>query len=201
MLLRLPEEYVSKSGDHDAYIACSHYLSCTKYSVRKQDTVICTKPSWSHSSNDSSLKDIACISNMTETTEVWNVSTYIDSIHTSKVKLSACYTPWRRLGVLFLFVLNLATRWGCVVSITPWPCFTLEKGSSVPTGEAAWWEPEPVWTQRSQEKSSARYCGWNFGADCSQPQNWLSYCGFSLHTSAAWIWNKFIHWTFRWRHL
>jgi hypothetical protein len=43
-----------------------------------------------------------------------------------KVKLSR-YTPWRRFGgeeVLLLLILNLGTRWGWVVSITPRPCFT-----------------------------------------------------------------------------
>jgi hypothetical protein len=43
-----------------------------------------------------------------------------------KVKLSR-YTPWRHLGgeeVQLLLILNLSTRWGWVVSVTPWPLFT-----------------------------------------------------------------------------
>jgi hypothetical protein len=37
------------------------------------------------------------------------------------------YTPWRRLGgeeLQLLLILDLGTRWGWVVSITPWPHFS-----------------------------------------------------------------------------
>jgi hypothetical protein len=47
-------------------------------------------------------------------------------MRTPKVKLSR-YTPWRRLGwetVSLLLILNLGTRWGLVVSVTPRPRFT-----------------------------------------------------------------------------
>jgi hypothetical protein len=43
-----------------------------------------------------------------------------------KVKLSR-YTPWRHMGgeeVQLLLILNLGTRWGWVVSVTPRPRFT-----------------------------------------------------------------------------
>jgi hypothetical protein len=40
-----------------------------------------------------------------------------------KVKWSR-YTPWRRMGWELLLILNLGTRWGWVVSITPRPRFT-----------------------------------------------------------------------------
>jgi hypothetical protein len=39
--------------------------------------------------------------------------------------------------------------------ITPRPRFTPEKGPPVPIGQEAGWDPEPVWTQRLEEISSA----------------------------------------------
>jgi len=36
--------------------------------------------------------------------------------------------------VYLLLVLDLGTRWGWVVSITPWPCFTPGKVTPVPIG-------------------------------------------------------------------
>jgi hypothetical protein len=50
----------------------------------------------------------------------------IDQHKVSKVKLSR-YTPWRHMGgeeVKLLLILNLGTRWGWVVSVTPRPRFT-----------------------------------------------------------------------------
>jgi hypothetical protein len=48
-----------------------------------------------------------------------------------------------------LHILNLGTRWGWVVSVTPRPRFTHMKG--VPTR----WASELVWTQRLEQKSLA----------------------------------------------
>jgi hypothetical protein len=48
------------------------------------------------------------------------------TVQGKKVNLSR-YTPWRRLGweeVQLLLILNLGTRWGWVVSVTPRPRFT-----------------------------------------------------------------------------
>jgi hypothetical protein len=42
---------------------------------------------------------------------------------------------------------------GWVVSVTPPPRFTSRKGPPVPTGQGAGWAPQPVWTQKLQEKS------------------------------------------------
>jgi hypothetical protein len=44
---------------------------------------------------------------------------------------------------------------GWVVSVTPRPRFAPGKGPPVPTGQEAGWAPEPVWTERSEEKSFA----------------------------------------------
>jgi hypothetical protein len=53
-----------------------------------------------------------------------------------KVKLSR-YTPWRYRGgeeVQLLLILNLGTRWGWVVSVTPRPRFTPGERTPVPIG-------------------------------------------------------------------
>jgi hypothetical protein len=75
----------------------------------------------------------------------------------SKVKLSR-YMIWRHMGgeeEKLLFILNLGTRWWWVVYVTPRPRFTLGKGPPLPIVQAAEWAPEPVWTQRLEEKYSA----------------------------------------------
>jgi hypothetical protein len=74
----------------------------------------------------------------------------------SKVKLSR-YTPWRHTGgeeVQLLLILNLGTRWGWVVSVTPRPHFTpgerntviRERDGSTPLipEPATWYCREPV---------------------------------------------------------
>jgi hypothetical protein len=52
-------------------------------------------------------------------------------------------------------LLNLGTRWGWVVSITPGPRFTPGKGPLVPIEQEAGWASELVWMQRLEEKSFA----------------------------------------------
>jgi hypothetical protein len=56
-----------------------------------------------------------------------STSTFIDCrIQWKKLKLSH-YMPWRHLGgedVQLLLILDLGTRWGWVVSVTPWPRFS-----------------------------------------------------------------------------
>jgi hypothetical protein len=55
-----------------------------------------------------------------------------------------------------LLILDLDTRWGWVVSLTPLPRFYPPgKGPPVPIVHEAGWAPEPVWTQRLEEKSFA----------------------------------------------
>jgi hypothetical protein len=53
------------------------------------------------------------------------------------------YMPWRRLGgeeVQLLLILDLSARWD------EW------SASGLPSGQQARWAPEPVWTQRLEEK-------------------------------------------------
>jgi hypothetical protein len=57
--------------------------------------------------------------------------------------------------VQLLLILNLGTRWGWVVGITLRPHFILGKGHLVPIEQEAGWAPEPVWTQRLEEETSA----------------------------------------------
>jgi hypothetical protein len=52
-----------------------------------------------------------------------------------------------------LLILDLGTRWGWVVSVTPRPRFAPGKGPRVPIVQEAGWAPEPVWTQRLEENS------------------------------------------------
>jgi hypothetical protein len=65
------------------------------------------------------------------------------------------HMPWRRLGGEVLLILNICTRWGWAVSITLRPRFSPGKGPPLPIEQEAGWTPEPVWTQRLEEKSSA----------------------------------------------
>jgi hypothetical protein len=55
----------------------------------------------------------------------------------------------------FLLILDLGTRWGWVVSVTPRPRFTPGERTPVPIVQEVGWALEPVWTQRLQEKSFA----------------------------------------------
>jgi hypothetical protein len=57
--------------------------------------------------------------------------------------------------VQLLLILNLGTRWGWVVSIMPRPRFTPGERTPGTIVQEAGWAPEPVWTQRLEEKSSA----------------------------------------------
>jgi hypothetical protein len=63
------------------------------------------------------------------------------------------YTPWRRLGgeeTYLLLIHDLGTRWG------EWS--VSRPGRALPPvliGQEAGWAPEPVWTQRIEEKSFA----------------------------------------------
>jgi hypothetical protein len=55
--------------------------------------------------------------------------------------------------VWILLILDLGTRW-CVVSVTPRPRFRPgERTPPVTIVQEAGWAPEPVWTQRLEEKS------------------------------------------------
>jgi hypothetical protein len=75
----------------------------------------------------------------------------------SKVKQSL-YTPWRRLGgeeVELLLIHDLGTRWGEWSASRPGRALTPGKGPPVPIVQEAGWAPEPVWTQRVEENSSA----------------------------------------------
>jgi hypothetical protein len=50
-------------------------------------------------------------------------------------------------------ILDLGTRRGWVVRVTTRPRFSPGERTPVPIGQEAGWAPEPVWTQRLEEKS------------------------------------------------
>jgi hypothetical protein len=70
-----------------------------------------------------------------------------------KVKQSATLR-WRLVGeeIYLLLILDLVTKWGLVVSVTPRPRFAPGKGPPVPIVQEAGWASKPVWTQRLEEK-------------------------------------------------
>jgi hypothetical protein len=49
-------------------------------------------------------------------------------------------------------MIDLGTRWGLVVSVTPGRALSPGKGPSVRIGQETEWAPEPVWTRRLEEK-------------------------------------------------
>jgi hypothetical protein len=71
-----------------------------------------------------------------------------------KQKTKQSYTPWWRLGgeQYSSYSFDLGTRWGWVVSVTPLPRFVPGKGPPVPIVQEAGWAPEPVWTQRLENR-------------------------------------------------
>jgi hypothetical protein len=74
-----------------------------------------------------------------------------------KVKQSL-YTPWKRLEgeIKLLLIHDLGTRWGGEWSASrPGRALPPGKGPPVPIVQEAGWAPEPVWTQRLEEKSFA----------------------------------------------
>jgi hypothetical protein len=93
----------------------------------------------------------------------------------------SCYTPWGRLRwleVLLQLILNLGTRWGWVVSITPRPRFT--PGERTPdthwTGD--WMGPRAGLDAEARRKILCLCRGPNPGRPVrSQTRNWLSYPG------------------------
>jgi hypothetical protein len=60
--------------------------------------------------------------------------------------------PRGRGNIYLLLILELGSTCGCV---TPRSRVTPEKKTPVPIGQEAGWAPEPVWTQRLEEKSFA----------------------------------------------
>jgi hypothetical protein len=80
-----------------------------------------------------------------------------------KVKQSTTHL-WRCRGERWHSSYLFMTRWGWVVSVTPSPPFRL-----VPIGQEAKWAPEPVWTQRLEEKLFRLFQGSNL--DCPVVQS------------------------------
>jgi hypothetical protein len=82
---------------------------------------------------------------------------YLLPVHNKKNKAKQSrYTPWWRFEgekVYLLLIVELGIRWGWLVSVTPRPRFGPGKGPPVPIVQEAGWAPQPVWTQRSEEKS------------------------------------------------
>jgi hypothetical protein len=73
-----------------------------------------------------------------------------------KVKLS-CYTSWRHMGerrYSSYSFLTSALDGGEWSASHPGRALPPGKGPPVTTGQEAGWAPEPVWTQRLEEKSS-----------------------------------------------
>jgi hypothetical protein len=99
------------------------------------------------------------------------------------------YTPWRRFvgeEIQLLLILDLGTRWGWVVSVTPRPCFTSWKEPPVPIGQETGWAREPVWTQRLEEKSFYLCRGSNLDRPVVQPvarhyTDWATRLTMSIH--------------------
>jgi hypothetical protein len=52
-----------------------------------------------------------------------------------------------------LLVFDLGTRWEWVVSVTPRPRYSPGERTTGTIVQEAGWAPQPVWTQRLQEKS------------------------------------------------
>jgi hypothetical protein len=80
--------------------------------------------------------------------------------------------PWRRLGggdELWLLIHNLCTRWGEWSASRPGRTLLPRKGPPVPIVYEAGWAPEPVWTQRIQEKSFRLCRGSNLDRLVVQP--------------------------------
>jgi hypothetical protein len=49
-------------------------------------------------------------------------------------------------------ILDLGTRWRCVVSFTPRPLYPPRKQPSIPIEQEAGWALDPVWTLWSREE-------------------------------------------------
>jgi hypothetical protein len=62
---------------------------------------------------------------------------------------------WGQKSKPLLLILNLGTRWGEWLASRPGRALPPGKGPPVPIVQEAGWAPEPVWTQRLEEKSSA----------------------------------------------
>jgi hypothetical protein len=55
--------------------------------------------------------------------------------------------------IQLLHIHDLGTRWGELSASRPGRALLLGKGPPVPIVQEAGWAPEPVWTQRLEEKS------------------------------------------------
>jgi hypothetical protein len=99
-----------------------------------------------------------------------------------KVKCS-CYTPWRCLGweeVWLLLILNLGTRWGWVVSITPRPRFTPRERISGTHCTGGWVGPRASPDAEARGKILCLCRGSNPSHPAhSQTLYWLSYFGYN----------------------
>jgi hypothetical protein len=74
-----------------------------------------------------------------------------------KSKKQSLYTPWRRLGgegYSSYSITTSALDWGEWSESRPGRALTPGKEPPVPIIQEAGWAPEPVWTQRLEEKSS-----------------------------------------------
>jgi hypothetical protein len=71
--------------------------------------------------------------------------------------------------IQLLLILDLSTRWGSVVTVMPQLHFSLGEEAPLPIVQEAGWAPEPVWTQRLEEKSFRLCQGSNLNRPVIQP--------------------------------
>jgi hypothetical protein len=61
--------------------------------------------------------------------------------------------------VYLLLILDLGTRWGKMISVTPGHALLLRKGPTILNGQEAGWATELVWTERLEEKFFFTFAG------------------------------------------
>jgi hypothetical protein len=71
--------------------------------------------------------------------------------------------------VYLLIILDLSTRWGELSASRPGRALAPGKGPPIPIGQKAGWAPEPVWTQRLEEKPFRLLRESNFDRPVAQP--------------------------------
>jgi hypothetical protein len=128
-----------------------------------------------------------------ETMTFWIYNIYYSAITTGFIRLIFRflqvkrvkwfrYTPWRRIGweeVQLLLILNLDTRWGWVVSITPRPRFTPGKRAPGTHCTGGWLVPRAGLDAEARGKILCLCWGLNPGRPVrSQTLYCLSYSGF-----------------------
>jgi hypothetical protein len=83
------------------------------------------------------------------------------------------------VGVQLHTLLNLGTRWICVVSFTPQELYPTERIPSLPTSQEAGWAPGTVWTRWRKEENPCAPAGSRTSVVQFVVQSlyWVSYTG------------------------